>query len=318
MITTRLGDLYREILDSAVEGLGSDAGSIQVVDMERGGLRLVASRGFDPVSAGFWEFVKTGSTTTCGTALAEAERVVVADVEEVQIFAGSPDLREWRRSGLRAMQSTPLRASDGSVIGMLSTHWRSPRQPSEPELLLIDLVARLADPERLGLRCAWCDRFEIGNAFVEPPVLAQPPPPLLHDRATHGICPDCLDDELLAEADAFDDKAQRVGKTGALRQVNAGVRQAAGSSTGVSSTDASWEFACECGDLDCTASINLSLDEFDVLRDREESVLADGHTLDRAVEARRQASELRGQAAALRAQADHQRGQAQSHRSPDA
>jgi len=37
-------------------------------------------------------------------------------------LAGTDDLHEYRRSSLRAVQSTPLLTADGQVVGMLSTH----------------------------------------------------------------------------------------------------------------------------------------------------------------------------------------------------
>jgi hypothetical protein len=38
-------------------------------------------------------------------------------------------------------------------------------------------------------RCAWCDRFAIGERFV---TLV----PAEHDRVTHTICPECLHQQL--------------------------------------------------------------------------------------------------------------------------
>lgn len=144
-------DRYREVVDAAVEIVRSDAASVQVFDDDRGGLRLVGWRGFDPASAEFWGLVVPESASTCGLALAGGDRVVVSDVEAAAALAGSEDLEEYRRSRLRAVQSTPLVADDGHVLGMLSTHWHQPHEVRGEELLAIDLLAQLARARRAKL-----------------------------------------------------------------------------------------------------------------------------------------------------------------------
>ncbi|HEV2209200.1 MAG TPA: HAMP domain-containing sensor histidine kinase [Verrucomicrobiae bacterium] len=66
------------------------------------------------------------------------------DIESSELLANAPDLREYRRSGIRAVQSTPLVSRTGRLVGMVSTHWREPRTPTERELRLMDVLARLA------------------------------------------------------------------------------------------------------------------------------------------------------------------------------
>ena len=191
---------YVEILDTAVEATGCDGGSVQVADDERDGLRLVASRGLHPASAAFWGFVDSTSSSVCGMALAGASRAVVGDVESAAGLAGSASLHEFRRSELRAIQSTPLVTGDDELVGMLSTYWRVPHEFSGEELQLVDLVATLADSDRLVLRCAWCGRIELDGDFTAAAGMPRREPPLLRERATHGICPDCLDGQLGARA----------------------------------------------------------------------------------------------------------------------
>ncbi len=84
------------------------------------------------------------SGSTCGAALAKCERVVVADVETSDFMAGTRDLDEYRRSEVRAVQSTPLVSRSGRLLGMISTHWRKPHQPAERDLRLLDVLARQA------------------------------------------------------------------------------------------------------------------------------------------------------------------------------
>ena len=63
-----------------------------------------------------------------------------------------------RTVGVRAVQSTPLIDRNGTVFGVLSTHFRTPHQPTEHELHLIDVFARLladVDRKRIDVPLRW-------------------------------------------------------------------------------------------------------------------------------------------------------------------
>ena len=134
--------LYEHILDAAIDLMRADMGSMQTFDPELHELRLLAWRGFHPKSATFWERVHLDSACTCGLALSVGCRVVVADIETCDSLAGTCDLDEYRRSSIRAVQSTPLISRSGQLLGMISTHWRAPHQPPDGALRHLDIIAR--------------------------------------------------------------------------------------------------------------------------------------------------------------------------------
>jgi PAS domain S-box-containing protein len=136
--------LYEKVLDAAVAIMRSDFASMQMFYPQRGELRLLAYRGFNPTAAAFWEWVRPGSGSTCGVALATGDRSIVPDIELSDFMAGSEDLETYRQTGIRAVQSTPLLSRAGGLLGMISTHWRNPHQPSERDLRLLDVLARQA------------------------------------------------------------------------------------------------------------------------------------------------------------------------------
>jgi signal transduction histidine kinase len=111
---------------------------------DHGSLRLLAWRNFHQDSAAFWERVEVGAGSTCSKALSDNERVVVADIEACEFMAGTADQQEYRRSGIRAVQSTPLRSRSGRPLGMISTHWRTPHRPTEEDFRFFDVLARQA------------------------------------------------------------------------------------------------------------------------------------------------------------------------------
>ncbi len=134
--------LYGRIVGAAAALMGSDAASMQELHVETGRLKLLAWHGFHPESAAFWEWVQADTGSSCGRALMVGDRIVVANMDQ---FDGEPeDVEAYRRSGLLSVQSSPLRAHSGRIVGMLSTHWRDRRAPAEDEFRFFDVLARLA------------------------------------------------------------------------------------------------------------------------------------------------------------------------------
>jgi len=135
-------ELLENILDAGIEITGADMGNIQLLDNDRV-LRIAAHRGFTARFLDFFHDVDDGQTA-CGSALLTGERVIVEDVARSPIFAGSPALAAMLEAEARAVQSTPLVSRSGKLLGMFSTHYRTPRRPSERDLRLLDVLARQA------------------------------------------------------------------------------------------------------------------------------------------------------------------------------
>ena len=138
--------LYEKIVDAAVMIMRSQYASIQMFHPERGKgeLRLLAFRGFNPQAAKFWEWVRPGSKSTCGIALRTGKRVIIPNLEASDELAGGEDLAVYLETGIRAVQSSPLLSRSGQILGMISTHWGHPHNPTERDLRLLDVLARQA------------------------------------------------------------------------------------------------------------------------------------------------------------------------------
>jgi signal transduction histidine kinase/CheY-like chemotaxis protein len=134
--------LYKQILDAATTIMSAEFASMQMVD--EGELHLVECKGFHPDSVRFFERVNPTFATSCARTLSTGQRSIIADTEKSELLAGRAELEEFRRSGLRAMLSTPLLCRSGELVGVLTTHWRVPHEPSAEELRLLDVLARLA------------------------------------------------------------------------------------------------------------------------------------------------------------------------------
>lgn len=137
--------LFEHVLDTAVAIMHSDAASMQMAEPKGQGatvLRLLAHRGFHAESARHWEIVGTDDQASCGVALRSGARICISDTEQCEEMRGTADLLAYRKSNIRAVQSTPLVSRSGRLLGMISTHWRQPYAPSESELRTFDILAR--------------------------------------------------------------------------------------------------------------------------------------------------------------------------------
>ena len=134
-------NIYNAIVDSAMEIMHSDFASIQVLNSNNNQLLLFAWKGFHPGSAEYWKYINSDSTTSCGQAFQQRTRIIVPNVEECTTMSRE-DLNEYHRSGVASVQSTPLVSRSGTVVGMISTHWRKVHHPSEHDFNLFDVLAR--------------------------------------------------------------------------------------------------------------------------------------------------------------------------------
>ena len=136
--------LYEQILDAAIAVMRSNMASIQILDEGQDALRMLAFRGFGPEFGKIFELNGPDTRTSCSVARLVGHRVIVSDVETCDFIAGTPALEDHRKTGVRAAQSTPLISRSGLLLGMISTHWSQPHQPSEHDLRLMDILARQA------------------------------------------------------------------------------------------------------------------------------------------------------------------------------
>lgn len=139
--------LYERITDAAVQIMHSQYASMQMLHTEGdnpGKLQLIAYRKFNPQAVKFWEWVYPESGSTCGEALRTGKRVIVSDVKKCEFMQGTEDQAVYLQTGINSVQTTPLYSRSGKLVGMISTHWNEPHQPTEWELGLLDVLARQA------------------------------------------------------------------------------------------------------------------------------------------------------------------------------
>jgi GAF domain-containing protein len=128
------------VLEWAIAETRADFGNIQLVHQRDGSLRIVAQRGFPVTFLQFFRVVKN-DMSSCAAALKQGKQIVVADVTSSPLFSES-SRRTMIDHEVLASQSTPIVSSDGWVLGVLSTHYRRPKRPTERQLRRVAEMAR--------------------------------------------------------------------------------------------------------------------------------------------------------------------------------
>ena len=121
--------LLSKTLDAAIAESGAGKGNVQLFDAARGTLCIEVQRGFDASFLQLFEHVRVGDPSACGRAFRQKQRVVIQDVMTDPLFAPYHSIARANR--FRCVQSTPILANDGSVLGVFSTHFENANQFSE-------------------------------------------------------------------------------------------------------------------------------------------------------------------------------------------
>ncbi len=79
---------------------------------------------------------------SCGTAAYRKEKVIVRDISTDPLWANYKDAAE--RFGFRACWSTPIRSSDGKVLGTFAGYYHERRQPTDREWEVVEILSRTA------------------------------------------------------------------------------------------------------------------------------------------------------------------------------
>jgi two-component system CheB/CheR fusion protein len=132
-----------EILRAAVEITEAQMGDIQQYD-PAAGFRIAAHVGLGQPLVEYFAQVDPHADAASAQALSSRQRVLVEDVTTSPLFADSPSRQVLLAAGARAVQSTPLLDRSGQLLGMFSTHYRTPHRFGEEELRWLDLLARHA------------------------------------------------------------------------------------------------------------------------------------------------------------------------------
>lgn len=134
-----LNEGLAEVLRSSLHMMGAAKGNIQFFDEGAQVLRIAAHLGFDFRFLHFFEEVSTVDDSACARAWKEKTQVFIQDTEYEWFGA----MREVARAGgFRSVLSTPIFNQDGSIMGVISTHFTECFVPDELAFERMQLYAR--------------------------------------------------------------------------------------------------------------------------------------------------------------------------------
>lgn len=142
-----LAALYDKIVEAAAGIMSAERATLQVLRPMPDGeteLELIAQVGLNAVTQKRWARVRTEAQSACVQALKSNGRIIVPDVERCDFISCATAREDYRNAEIRAVQSTPLRSRTGELVGLLSTHWSAPYEPTDRDLRRFDVLARQA------------------------------------------------------------------------------------------------------------------------------------------------------------------------------
>ena len=131
-----------EMLGATIELLGGDMGHVHIIDANAKTLRLAAQQGFAPEVLERLHAVAATDDTPARRALRIRMPVVIVDTEFDETYTAYRSIA--RAAGYRAVVKAPLIGRYGAPLGMISTHFRAPHQPSNDDLQSLELYRRRA------------------------------------------------------------------------------------------------------------------------------------------------------------------------------
>lgn len=118
--------LAQHYLDATMSFDGADFGDVQLYDEQRGGLVILVHRNLSHEALSQFSLITTADCTPCARSLRNDSVVLVDDVsQDVELGEHRDAIRQ---AGIEAVQSYPLHRRDGTLFGIISTHFRTPHE----------------------------------------------------------------------------------------------------------------------------------------------------------------------------------------------
>jgi GAF domain-containing protein len=122
------------ILDDVIALHGAEFGDFQLPVQDE--LVIVAQRGLTRPFLDAFRRVKQIDGCACGRALRTGKPVVVRDVRQDKAYKAFRPIA--KAAGYRSVQSTPLFAETGVLLGVVSTLFASPHEPTAIEMKTLE------------------------------------------------------------------------------------------------------------------------------------------------------------------------------------
>lgn len=131
-----------EVLEEAMQADGAAFGKIRVATPDDSTLEIQVQRGLSDAFVNEFRVVEIGDSCPAATAARLKRRVAIPDVARQS--QNDPFVVAVREEGVRALQTTPIIAAQGRVVGTLSTLFTHAYHVSTASAIVLDHCARRA------------------------------------------------------------------------------------------------------------------------------------------------------------------------------
>ncbi|NTV59740.1 MAG: PAS domain S-box protein [Chlorobiaceae bacterium] len=135
-----LEEIFKKVIDTAMEITGADMGNIRLVDPKTGHLKIIEQRGFEHPLREVCDYSDVGSCL-CDMALKRNQRIVIEDITKYPLADNRTEIEEHITAGVKSIQSTPLKSRNGELLGILSVYFRTTCTADERLSTLLELLA---------------------------------------------------------------------------------------------------------------------------------------------------------------------------------
>lgn len=138
-----LEETLSTLTKSTVEIRPGSLSSISLVDKKENTLRYYASTGLPDYCVEALDVTEISATSgSCGAAAWSGERVIAEDLRTHPNWEPFREIADL--AGIRSCWSEPIKSSNGKVLGSCAIYTHSPSAPSESDIELLKMEARLA------------------------------------------------------------------------------------------------------------------------------------------------------------------------------
>lgn len=116
---------FIHILEEAIHLDKADMGLIQLFDLKKEILRVIAQKGFKKDFLELFKTVRAFDPSAYGRALGLRSPITISDV--TLDIALAPFIKIIRAAGFRAVKSIPVITKCNELIGVISTHFKEPK-----------------------------------------------------------------------------------------------------------------------------------------------------------------------------------------------
>jgi GAF domain-containing protein len=129
---TDVNERFENILQQAMMMNGTKAGTLQMVNSKDNSLDLIVSYGLSEEFVTHFKKVTLNDGSVCSRAMEAGKTIFIEDLTKDELFV--KHLYLAIQNNIVAIQSTPLICRNGRLIGMVSTHFKTPKKLSKETL----------------------------------------------------------------------------------------------------------------------------------------------------------------------------------------